>query len=219
MQLRHIFPVVPAVAALIYGCHDHTEEPATVGDVVLEGTVTDEAYDAFDAAFGSGAPKDDASKAATLDAPADGASLPRATAPTFSWHLGAGMSSERAPLPGHIDQRWSFGPAYQSTTATGIDWAAPLRLLLSPVRAAHAHGDPFNGTGTFLVFSTDTTPNLVRVFTSNTTYTPSADAWGKMTSAGKPITLKLVSAIFESNRVAQDGGPFAGSTTTFTVAP
>jgi hypothetical protein len=217
MQLRHIFPVVPALAALIYGCHDDAE-PAAVGDVVLEGTVTDEAYDAMDVALGGGAPQDDASKAATLDAPADGASLPRATAPTFSWHFGAGMT-ERAPLPGHIDQRWSFGPAYQSTKAAGIDWAAPLRMLLSPVCAAHAHGDPFNGTGTFLVFSTDTTPNLVRVFTSNTTYTPSAEAWGKMTSAGKPITLKLVSAIFESNRVAQDGGPFAGSSTTFTVAP
>lgn len=216
MQLRHLFPVVPAFAALLYACeHD---EPAAVGDVVLEGVVTDEAYGALDVALGNGAPKDEPARTATLDAPADGASLPRATAPTFSWHFGAGMT-QRTPGVGEDAPCFAFGRPSQTTSATHVDWTAPLRMLLVPVRVAHAHGDPFNGTGTFLVFSTDTTPNLVRVFTSNTTYTPSAEAWGKMTSAGKPITLKLVSAIFESNRVAQDGGPFAGTTTTFTVAP
>ncbi|MBK9263181.1 MAG: hypothetical protein IPM54_25675 [Polyangiaceae bacterium] len=210
MQLRHLFPLVPAFAALMYACDDHGPT-VEVGDVILEGTVTDEAYGALDVALGSGAPKDDPMRKATLDMPADGASLPRATPPVFTWHFGT-AGTERAPLP-------DFGPTQMFAQQNTVDWSAPLRMLLAPVRTAHAHGDPFNGTGTFLVFSTDSEPNLVRVFTSNTSYVPSADAWGKMTSAGKPITLKLVSAIFESNRVAQDGGPFEGSTTTFTVAP
>jgi hypothetical protein len=224
MHLRHVLPVVSALAALLYACDDH-DEPSQVGDVVLQGTVTDEAFLALESALGQGAPKTDPSKAATLDQPVEAAMLPRATPPTFTWHFGSGMV-HRGPSRRSLELRedtaaagWAFGSAPSSPRAGASVFAASLRMLLAPVKSAHAHGDPFNGTGTFLVFSTETAPSLVRVFTSNTIYTPSTEAWAKMTSAGAPIKLVLATAIFEQNRVAQDGGPFAGSTTTFTVAP
>jgi hypothetical protein len=59
---------------------------------------------------------------------------------------------------------------------------------------------------------------LVRVLTSAMSYTPSQEPWDKLMSANKAVTLSLVTAIFEQDRVAQDGGPFGGSSITFTVA-
>lgn len=95
----------------------------------------------------------------------------------------------------------------------------PLQELFGPIRTASAHGDPFNGTGTLLVFSTASDAKLVRVFTGVTTCTPTKEEWDKMAAAGKPITITLISAVFEQDRVVMNGGPFAGSISTFTVAP
>jgi hypothetical protein len=95
----------------------------------------------------------------------------------------------------------------------------PLRDFFGPVRSAYAHGDPFTGTATYLVFSTDSDPKLLRVLTSEASYTPDAAAWDKLVAAGKPITLTLTGAEFETNRIAQDGGPYKGSSTQFTIAP
>jgi hypothetical protein len=40
-----------------------------------------------------------------------------------------------------------------------------------------------------------------------------------MAAAAAPITLKLTGAIFQDNRIAQDGGPYKGSEFTFTISP
>ncbi len=64
---------------------------------------------------------------------------------------------------------------------------------------------------------TDDDDKLLRVFTLDTEFTPSADAWEKLRSAGKPITATIVSAEFESNRVLQDGGPWQSAPLTFTI--
>jgi hypothetical protein len=95
----------------------------------------------------------------------------------------------------------------------------PLRELFGPVRSAYAHGEPFTGAATFLVFSTDSDPKLLRVLTSEMSYAPDVAALDKLAAVGKPITLTLSAAEFESNRIILDGGPFAGSSITFTVTP
>ena len=207
--------LVPAATALLYACgHDDAESlPPGDEDVLLEGNVTDETFLALRGALDQGAPADVPSQAATLDQFADGDTLPRASAPVFTWHFGAAASRGSAVRP----FRWAglrLAPERAATQASSA-----FREIFGPVRSAHAHGDPFNGNATYLVFSVDSDPKLVRVFTGATSYTPAQEAWDKMVAAGKPITLTLISAIFEDNRIVPDGGPFTGSTTQFTVAP
>jgi len=206
--LARLLILVPLAIAMPYACSDdHDEEPAPAGydDVVYEGEVTDEALTSLVAALDQKAPTTSASQAATLDMPATG-TLSKATITTFAWHIGTTTRLEpRAPelLPAPSRERW-YGP---------------LRDLIGPERAAHAHGTPYTGTATWLVFSTASDPKLVRVLTSATTYTPTQAVWDKMAAAGGPITLDLVTAVFADNRVATDGGPFQGSKFEFTITP
>jgi hypothetical protein len=228
MRLSRLLFLVPAATALLYACDDHDDdhEPTSdIGDVVLEGTVTDETFVALQSALDQGPPVTDVAQGGSLDAPADGAELPRTPAALFSWHFGATAARPAAPAGARLaaseppsPSPWALSPVPERPAGFAA-FAAPLRELLGPMRSAHAHGTPYTGTATYLRFSIDSNPKLVEVFTSNTSYTPAPELWSKLTGAGKPITLSLVSAIFEENRVAQDGGPFAGSTVTFTIAP
>lgn len=84
---------------------------------------------------------------------------------------------------------------------------------------AHAHGTPVNGVGYFLTFSTASNAKLLRVFTPNKTYVPSADAWNKLLGAKTTITLRIRAATFEDNRVIESGGPFDSQSIAFTVKP
>jgi hypothetical protein len=61
-----------------------------------------------------------------------------------------------------------------------------------------------------LVFSTPSDPKLLRLVTTNTSFTPSAAAWQKLTSATEPVTLKLVSGTFENDELTAEGGPHQG---------
>lgn len=215
MRIRPFFLLVPAATALLYACGGPDSRPAaeTVdADVVLEGDVTDETFVAMKSAIDQGQPASSPTKSATIDKPADGASVPRATIPTFSWHIGpqVGFAKEAQ------GQRFV---GLDRTTQGARSPLRPLQELFGPIRTASAHGDPFNGTGTLLVFSTASDAKLVRVFTGVTTYTPTKEAWDKMSAAGKPITITLMSAVFEQDRVVMNGGPFTGSISTFTVAP
>ena len=231
MRLRRLAFLIPAATVLLYACDDpaeHEEPQSDIGDVILEGAVTDEAYVAFESALDQGQPVVDPAQAAVLDQPADGAALPRSPPPRFDWSLpGSASRTDGAPTGRRTalapaSPAWrGFSPAPPAPpTATPLErLAAPWLELVGPIRSAHAHGDPYNGDAFYLRFSIDSNPTLVEVFTSSFTYAPSAEAWEKMTTAGKPITLSLFNAVFEQNRVVQDGGPFAGSTITFTVAP
>ena len=67
--------------------------------------------------------------------------------------------------------------------------------------------------------STAANQQLHRVFTSDLTHTPSDAAWNAMIAAQSTITVTLIGGIFESNWLAADGGPFAGSSLQFTIAP
>ena len=80
--------------------------------------------------------------------------------------------------------------------------------------AVPRHGDPVNGRAYLVVFSTAADPELLRVFTTNLSYTPDATAWGTLTGAGEAVSVTITSAVFEQNRVAQGGGPWVGPAVT-----
>jgi hypothetical protein len=207
--------LVPLVTALLYACSGPADE-APAGDVIYEGAVTDEALVSLESALQQAPPADVPSQAPTLDTPA-ATMLPKAPIPSFTWHVGPTSSLPPALLrlpgqpAGHSLPPWV-------TASSERPWAGLLELF-GPIRAAHAHGTPYTGPATFLVFSTQANAKLVRVLTSLTSYTPSQAAWDKMVSAGAPITLKLTGAIFQDNRIAQDGGPYKGTEFTFTLSP
>ncbi len=211
-RLRWVL-LLPLASVAIYACSETpTEAPVGYDDVGLEGKVTDETLVAFIQALEKGAPKEVASQAAVISAPATGEVLARNPPPSFRWGFGA-----EARRSGPALERWAGLDATWRPAVMGL--VAPLRELLGPPRSALAHGDPYSGIATYLVFSTEANPRLLRVLTSAEELVPSQAAWDEMAKQGKAITLTLVSAIFEQNRVTQDGGPFAGKGITFTIAP
>jgi hypothetical protein len=217
MRIRGLL-LIPVASVAIYACSD--PDPAQSGlpsgyeDVLLEGLVTDEALVAFVQALEQGPPEDDPSQAATVDWPEDGAQLPRDMPSSFCWRFsGSAWLDRGAPI-----DRWAgLAPGPAASSASTL--MSPLRELLGPPRRALAHGDPFSGIATYLVFSTSAEPRLLRALTGDDVFTPSKEAWDRMAATGEPITLRLVSAFFEQNRVTPDGGPFVGATMQFTIAP
>ena len=189
---------------VLSGCESPTNpsppistEPDIEG-VVYESLATDEGLVAL---LGQQAASDPAQNA-IFDVPMANMSLPAASPATFAWHIG-----ESATLWPPSLHNWTLHK-----------WALAINANLGP-RRAYAHGAPINGRGYFLVFSTPSAPKLLRVFTTELTYTPDATAWATLVSAGVPISLTITNAIFEDSRVAQDGGPFAGPAISFTIAP
>ncbi len=76
-----------------------------------------------------------------------------------------------------------------------------------------------NGTATLLTFSTAADSQVVRVFTDQTSYQPAQADWDKLVGAGAEITLSLVAADFDNNRIAGGGAPVQGTKFAFTVTP
>lgn len=171
-----------------------------ISDVIFEGGASDEALLALLAQ----AAETDAAEGASFIAPEDDAALAAATAATFEWAVGS--TARSAPAPSRERRPRQEGLLERAIGA------------LLGVREAHAHGTPVNGRAYFLVFATASSPKLLRVFTTNLSYTPAAAAWQKLVDAGEAITISITNAIFEENRVAQDGGPFTGSDLHVTVA-
>lgn len=179
-------------------------ESATA-DVVYGGGATDEALDALLAAT----PVTDASQAATFTFPANGATVPSSPAPAFTWKVGAAPAKAPpppAPTTAFLDR--SFSDRAASSLAS---------LLLSGVPSAYAHGTPTSGSAYFVVFSTTKDAKLLRVFTTETSYTPASAELAKLTGAGEAIHAVITHAEFDQNRVATDGGPFTGTEITFTL--
>ncbi|MRG92737.1 hypothetical protein [Polyangium spumosum] len=207
-NLIHLALPIPLASLSLYACdhHDEANIPAGYEDVVYGGAATDEALAALLTAVDQSPPADVPSQAPTLASPMAG-ELPASTIPTFSWAVGG--TARRAPAP----------PSLLPAERRDEPLLAPLAALLGPVRAAHAHGTPFTGYATWLVVSTDADPKLARVFTSETSWTPSESIWARVTAAKAPITVELTGAQFVDNRIDMDGGPFQGSKTTFTIAP
>lgn len=75
---------------------------------------------------------------------------------------------------------------------------------------------PPNDTGYFLLFSTDATPRLLRVFTTKQSYTPDAKAWATLSSVGEWTKLSIFSASFFGDRLV-GGGPWKGDSIEFCI--
>ncbi len=172
--------------------------------VVYEGGTNDEALVELKAL----PPIDDPAQTASFTAPVEGAVLAAATPVAFSWTLP--QQGAYASPPRLLDATPSVGPAERAVT-----WA--LGEVFAWVPEAHAHGEPLNGRGYQLVFAGSDGDVVLEVFTALTSYSPTQEAWGKLSSGPAPLEARLVSAAFENNRVAQDGGPFAGGAITFTI--
>lgn len=207
--------LLPLACAALYGCPPaettETTPDEEYADVIYGGAATDEALIALGSALDKAAPAEDPARAPVLDSPTE-AQLPASPIPTFTWHHG-NKASLRTP------DETPAGPALLRLATTAPSWARPLAELFGPPRAAHAHGDPVNGTATFLTFSTKSDPKLVRVFTTNTTLTLGEEAWDKIAKAGEEVTLSLIAADFDNNRIADGGAPVQGTKYTFTVTP
>ncbi len=93
-----------------------------------------------------------------------------------------------------------------------------LGALLGPERLAHAHGTPFNGTGTLLVVTDATGARRLRVFTGDSTFTPDAAQWATLSAGQQPLTLTLTWADFDDNRIPDGYGPFVGGSVQFQIA-
>ena len=206
---RRTLILVPFACAAIYGCtHEETELSAELADVLFEGEATDEALVALDSALDQKAPVADPLSAPTLDTPT-ATMLPKSPIPTFTWHVGA--TTLQTPN------------RHEAPALLRIPEQSPIRSgfaeLFGPVKSAHAHGDPLVGAATFLVFSTAKDPKLTRVFTNLNSYTPSQSVWDKLVAANAEITLSLIGAEFDNNRIADSGGPFQGTKFVFTITP
>jgi hypothetical protein len=212
---RRTLILVPIACAAIYGCSHDDEVPlaAELADVLFEGAATDEALVSLDSALDQKPAAEDPARAPVLDMPT-GMALPKASVSVFTWHTGGAVnrSPQDARTPVHAPSLFRL-PESSSAIRSG------LAEFFGPVKTAHAHGDPLVGPATFLTFSTATNPKLLRVFTSLTSYTPAQSEWDKLVAAKAEITLSLIGAEFDNNRIADSGGPFQGTKYVFTISP
>jgi len=193
------------------GTTDGDGENPELADVVYETGATDEALEALLAAT----PETDAAHAATFTWPSDGDIVTADSVPTFCWQAGPTARLDvRTPRVGVLTPA---PRAHHEASTFDVAARAVLGPLLAHVQPAYAHGDPVNGPGYFLVFSTASNDKLVRVFTTGLDYTPDADHWDTLKGAGAEITATVTSATFDSNRIADGGGPWNGTPIKFTI--
>lgn len=209
-----------ASAALSFGAACGSSAPAQSGeeeptdpalaDVIYQGGASQKPLKALLAKT----PQDNPLKGAEIDYPPDQVEIPPTPIPTFLWHpRGATAVRERIELlpPALVP------PAPRERTAFA-GFVGPLRELLGPERAAHAAEAPMEGSGYFLVFSTDTEPKVLRIFTSKTSYTPDAKTWDMLSSLGVWTTLTILTASFTKDQLSPTGGPFTGPPVAFCIA-
>jgi hypothetical protein len=96
-----------------------------------------------------------------------------------------------------------------------FSWHAPSSE--APVVAPAPGADPgsMSGAGFYLLFSTDQVPELLRVFTSEASYTPDEAAWETISSAEMWVTFRVINASFVDDALAPGGGPFVGTPIAF----
>lgn len=215
---RRFFVLLPLACAALYGCpkEESTVPEDEYADVIYGGGATDEALVAFGSAIDQKAPIEDPARAPVLDSPT-ASSLPKGTIAEFAWHFGS-AASRTAPFLKGPSREAPPGPALLRFASAERSLIEPFAELLGPPRGALAHGDPLTGTATWLVFATAKEPALVRVFTDQTTFLPGQETWDKLAAAGEEITLTLIAADFDNNRIADGGDPVIGSSFKFTVA-
>ena len=202
---RFAFALVPLALALPYAaCSSPSAPPPppAPADVIFGGAATDAALWALLDAK----PVDDPVHAASFDNPKDLSALPGTPIITFAWHDG----QSAAMLPAVPVGPMRLLPA----PPVGRSFTGALADLLGE-RSAYADSAPMTGKGYLLAFRTlDTNQALFRVFTSLTSYTPDAAAWGKI-ATGTWTQLQVVSASFSGDRLV--GSPIDGQLVKFCI--
>jgi hypothetical protein len=173
--------------------------------VVYDGDANDEALAALVAVEGPKTP----TTYAIFDAPAEGAVLPASPAPTFTWHLKTAPESDAGTDSGAFLLRAKPPERFASL--------GPLLDLFGPERAARAHGTPLSGLGYLLLFTTETNNDLLRVFTSKTSYTPGTGAMEIFKGVKGVIQAWILTGVFDNNALTPDGGPFPGPWISFEI--
>lgn len=118
-----------------------------------------------------------------------------------------------------ITFKWKPGGATARSLLPAERPAPPawLRDLLGPERAAAAATPAMTGHGYYLLFSTDDEPTLLRVFTTETSYTPDKAAWGTLVAAGMWTKLVIASADFADDVMVPGSGPYIGDPIEFCI--
>lgn len=177
--------------------------------VVYEGGATDEALEALMAVEG---PKNPTTYA-LFDEPKEGVVLPASPAPTFKWHLHTptDTGSDAGTDSGTDAGAFLLRPALPQRQAL----LGPLLDLIGKERMAEAHGTPISGLAYLLLFSSEKNNDLLRVFTTKTSYTPGPGAMEIMQGVEGPIQVWILTGVFDNNALTPDGGPFRGPWTSF----
>ena len=201
------------VLLLAAGCSGKSSAPTEHGNpttsldtstVIYVWGVTDEAL----LRLLSATPKNDPRQSLVIDSPVSDAPAPKETPQPFLFHpasqaLGAAPALRRGPAP-HMPR-------------TGLGLFRELAHFLAPERVAHAHGAPFNGTAYLLVVADAASKTQLAVFTNQTSYVPTTEAWKSLAQAPQPLTLTITSASFDLNEIPIDGGPFVGAASPFEI--
>ena len=152
---------------------------------------------------------------AIFDLPAEGAVYSKDFVPKFTWHMNA--------QPGPSPDGGTDSGAFLLRPAPAVRRASlgPLRDvfgLFGKERSAAADGNPVNGLGYLLLFSTAKNNDLLRVFTTKTSYTPGGGALEIMRNAGELIQAWILTGVFDNNALTSYGGPFRGPWTSFELS-
>jgi hypothetical protein len=172
--------------------------------LIYEGDANDAAYSALTAKDGPVNP----ATYAIFDSPAEGAVYPAASTPTFTWHMnaqpGAGARNDSGDFLLH-----GAPPTHRASLG-------PLLDLLGGERAAAAAGNPVNGLGYLLLFSSEKDAKLLRVFTTRSSYAPDAAAMEIMKGVGT-VQVWILTGLFKNDALTADGSPFRGPWTAFEI--
>ncbi|HEY3494421.1 MAG TPA: hypothetical protein VGK73_07040 [Polyangiaceae bacterium] len=193
------FPLLTLVASLsLYGgaCSSDAEAPPAsphegidIEDVVYLGDTNDEGLEVL---LGEALK---AGPAPVVTAPEEAAVLEAKT--TFTYEKGTTARLERV-----------------RTNARGRSFS--FADLFAAERVAHAHGEPMNGDAYLLTFASAGDPELLRVFTDETSYEPEDDAWSLLAEAGE-LTLTVRMGTFEEGRLTSGGGPVESAPLHFSI--
>ena len=151
--------------------------------------------------------------------------------------LAAGVLREGDPSDAAITQLLSYeadewgwaGGVFEAPPTVPTDDSTDVQLPASTPFTFVWHADPvpspeagaagmlsapsatgFTGVAFLLVFSTPSDPKFLRIVTTDSTFTPSAADWKKLTLSSEPVTFKLASGTFENDALTAEGGPHQG---------
>jgi hypothetical protein len=228
-RISRFFPVslalsLTAAAGLATSCgHDHDHEVSTEVDeyfydcedakrpTTLTVFATDESLVKMLEKEDAGGIITRDEEAVALLAPASGATVSAATAPTFT--LMPPATSARGQEPAPMFQLEQPALRRRSFWRRALTW-------LSPVGTAWAHCTPVTGDNYLLRLAGSDGKQIYAALISTTTFTPGAEVWKKSIAAvsGQTLKVTLLRASYSGGTIT--AGPFVGSKPiTFVAGP